>query len=61
MKKIIVYGRLRKFLGQSEFEANVASPLEAISFLNCNFKGVEEHMSVQPYTCLLYTSDAADE
>jgi|TARA_Y100000052_G_scaffold15395_1_gene15055 predicted phage tail protein len=52
MKKIIVYGRLRKFLGQSEFEANVASPLEAISFLNCNFKGVEEHMSVQPYTIL---------
>ena len=29
MKKIRVYGRLRKFVGQSEFEVDVASPLEA--------------------------------
>tara|TARA_B100000424_G_scaffold257603_1_gene238697 strand:+ start:340 stop:915 length:576 start_codon:yes stop_codon:yes gene_type:complete len=52
MKKIRVYGRLRKFLGQTEFEADVASPLEALSFLNCNFKGVEEHMAQQPYTIM---------
>jgi len=52
MKKIRVYGRLRKFLGQAEFEADVASPLEALSFLNCNFKGVEEHMAQQPYTIM---------
>ncbi len=52
MKKIRVYGRLRKFLGQAEFEADVASPLEAVSFLYCNFKGVEEHMAQQPYTIM---------
>ena len=52
MKKIKVYGRLRKFTGQAEFEADVASPLEALSFLNCNFKGVEEHMALQPYTIM---------
>lgn len=52
MKKIRVYGRLRKFLGQAEFEADVSSPLEALSFLNCNFKGVEEHMAQQPYTVM---------
>ena len=52
MKKIKVYGRLRKFTGQAEFEADVSSPLEALSFLNCNFKGVEEHMALQPYTIM---------
>ena len=52
MKKIKVYGRLRKFIGQAEFEADVASPLEALSFLNCNFKGVESHMAQQPYTIM---------
>ena len=52
MKKIRVYGRLRKFLGQAEFEADIKSPLEALSFLNCNFKGVEEHMALQPYTIM---------
>lgn len=52
MKKIKVYGRLRKYLGKAEFEANVSSPLEALSFLNCNFKGVEEHMAQQPYTIM---------
>tara|TARA_R100000773_G_scaffold42118_1_gene39131 strand:+ start:1318 stop:1893 length:576 start_codon:yes stop_codon:yes gene_type:complete len=52
MKKIRVYGRLRKFLGKAEFEADVTSPLEALSFLNCNFKGVEQHMAQQPYTIM---------
>ena len=52
MKKIRVYGRLRKFLGQAEFEADVSSPLEALSFIYCNFKGVEEHMTQQPYTIM---------
>ena len=52
MKKIRVYGRLRKYLGQAEFDADVSSPLEALSFLKCNFKGVEEHMALQPYTIM---------
>ena len=49
MKKIKVYGRLRKFVGQAEFVADVNSPIEAISFLACNFKGIEKHMATQHY------------
>ncbi len=49
MKKIKIYGRLRKFVGQAEFEADVNSPLEAISFLSCNFKGIDKHMANQHY------------
>ena len=49
MKKIKVYGRLRKFVGQAEFEADVNSPIEAISFLTCNFKGIDKHMATQHY------------
>ena len=50
LKKIKVYGTLRKFLGQAEFEVNLNTPREAISFLKCNFKGIEKHMSEQFYT-----------
>ena len=50
LKKIKVYGTLRKFLGQAEFEVDLHTPREAISFLVCNFKGIEEHMSKQFYT-----------
>ena len=49
LKKIKVYGRLRKFIGQSVLEADVASPIEALSFLHCNFKGLEKHMADQHY------------
>ena len=49
LKKITVYGKLRKFLGQSTFEADVSSPREAFSFLYCNFKGVLQHMKEQLY------------
>jgi len=50
LKKIKVYGTLRKFLGQSEFEVDLNTPREAISFLVCNFKGIEQHMAQQFYT-----------
>ena len=49
LKTIKVYGRLRKFLGSSYFEAAVSSPAEAIRFLMCNFPEVEAHMSKQYY------------
>ena len=49
LKKIKVYGRLRKFIGQAVLEADVNSPLEALSFLHCNFKGLEKHMADQYY------------
>mgnify|MGYP003119329687 CR=1 FL=1 len=50
LKKIKVYGTLRKFLGQAEFEVDLNTPREAISFLACNFKGIEDHMAEQFYT-----------
>ena len=50
LKKIKVYGTLRKFLGQAEFEVDLNTPREAISFLVCNFEGIEKHMSEQFYT-----------
>jgi predicted phage tail protein len=49
LKTIKVYGRLRKFLGSSYFEAAVSSPAEAIRFLMCNFPEVEAHMCQQYY------------
>ena len=50
LKKIKVYGTLRKFLGQAEFEVDLNTPREAISFLACNFKGIDKHMADQFYT-----------
>lgn len=47
LKKIKVYGFLRKYTGQNEFMADINSPKEAFSFLFCNFKGLEEKMSKQ--------------
>ena len=49
LKKITVYGKLRKFLGQSTFEADVNNTREAFSFLFSNFKGLEKHMREQLY------------
>ena len=50
LKKIKVYGTLRKFLGQAEFEVDLNTPREALSFLKCNFEGIEKHMAEQFYT-----------
>ena len=49
MIKLTIYGRLRKFIGQSTFEIKANSPKEAFSFLINNFKGVKEHMKDQEY------------
>ncbi len=49
LKKIKVYGKLRKFLGESSFEADVNTPSQAIKFLLCNFPEVETHMANQYY------------
>ena len=57
LKTIKVYGRLRKFLGSSYFEAAVSSPAEAIRFLMCNFPEVEAHMSQQYYKIKMNNMD----
>ena len=49
LKKIRIYGRLRKFLGQPYFEAAVSSPAEAVRFSLANFPEVEKHMADQFY------------
>ena len=49
MIKLTIYGRLRKFIGQSTFEIDVASPRQAFSFLINNFKGVGDHIKEQEY------------
>jgi len=42
MKKIKVYGELKKFLGQGTFYFDVATPTEALKALFVNFKGLEK-------------------
>ena len=59
LKTIKVYGRLRKFLGSSYFEAAVSSPAEAIRFLMCNFPEVEAHMSQGYYKVKMNNIDVS--
>jgi len=49
LRKIKVYGSLRKFLGKTYFEAAVNSPLQAFNFLKANYEGIENHMNKQFY------------
>tara|TARA_R100001198_G_C5153815_1_gene162069 strand:- start:213 stop:788 length:576 start_codon:yes stop_codon:yes gene_type:complete len=52
MIKLTIYGRLRKFIGQSTFEIKANSAKEAFSFLINNFEGVREHIRNQEY-CIM--------
>ena len=49
MIKLTIYGRLRKFIGQSTFNIKANSAKEAFSFLINNFQGVAEHIKDQEY------------
>jgi len=49
LRKIKLYGRLAKFVGQRVFEADVASAAEAVRFLLANFPQLEKHMADQYY------------
>ena len=49
LRKIKLYGRLAKFVGQRVFEADVASAAEAVRFLLVNFPQLEKHMADQYY------------
>tara|TARA_Y100000114_G_scaffold73446_1_gene67314 strand:+ start:3408 stop:4154 length:747 start_codon:yes stop_codon:yes gene_type:complete len=59
LKKIRVYGKLRKFLGQSYFEAAISSPAEAVRFLLCNYPEVEKHMCEQYYKIKMNNLDVS--
>ena len=50
LTKIKLYGNLRKFCNNERFfEAHIRKPIDAISFLKCNFKGIEEHLVKYQY------------
>ncbi len=49
LSKIKVYGRLARFLGQSTFEAEINSTVDAIRFLVANFPDLQSHMIEQNY------------
>ena len=49
MIKVTIYGRLRKFIGQSSFEIKADTPRKAFTFLMANFKGVRDHIKEQEY------------
>ena len=49
LRKIKLYGRLAKFVGQRVFEADVVSAAEAVRFLLANFPQLEKHMADQYY------------
>ena len=49
LRKIIIYGTLRKFCGQSNFEAVINKPKDVFSFLKANFPDLESHMGNQLY------------
>ena len=49
MIKLTIYGRLRKFIGQSTFKIKAKSAKEAFSFLIHNFQGVKQHIKDQEY------------
>tara|TARA_R100000995_G_scaffold51830_1_gene25097 strand:- start:1107 stop:1691 length:585 start_codon:yes stop_codon:yes gene_type:complete len=61
LRKIKVYGNLRKFLGKSTFEAAVNSPQQAYSFLKANFVGLEKHMNNQLYQVKMGGRDISQE
>jgi len=49
LRKIKVYGKLRKLLGENSFEAAVNSPKQAFDFLRANFEEFDQHMNQQLY------------
>jgi len=61
LRKIRVYGRLAKFLGQRTFEAAVDSAAEAVRFLAANFPGLEQHMADQHYRVSVGTYDLGED
>ena len=61
LKTIRVYGRLRKFLGQSSFKAVASSPADAMRFLLCNFPKLEKHMMDQFYKVKMGESDITED
>ena len=61
IRKLIVYGKLRKFLNQSHFDIAVHKPWQAISFLVNNFPEVEKHMMDQNYVVKMGNTEITED
>ena len=63
LRKIKVYGRLRKFLKWEDgtFEADVSSAAEVVRFLLANWPGVRKHMADQHYKITVGQYDIREE
>jgi len=49
LRKVKLYGKLAKFVGQRVFEVDVHSAAEAVRFLVANWPALEQHMANQHY------------
>ncbi len=61
LKKIKLYGKLRKFIGQTSFMADVASPAEAFRFLLANFPEVESHFYQHHYRIKMGNTEISED
>ena len=61
LKKIKLYGKLRKFIGQTSFMADVASPAEAFRFLLANFPEVESHFYQHHYRIKMGETEISED
>ena len=59
LRKIRLYGKLAKFIGQRVLEADVATAAEAVRFLVANFPQLEKHMADQYYRVSVGSYDLA--
>jgi len=49
LRKVKLYGKLAKFVGQRVFEVDVHTAAEAVQFLIANWPALEQHMANQHY------------
>jgi len=61
LKKIKLYGKLRKFIGQTSFMADVKTPAEAFKFLLANFPQVESHFYEHHYRIKMGNTEISED
>ena len=61
LRKIKIYGNLKRFLGQSSFEAEVSSPAEAFKFLLANFPHLESHFYQHIYRIKMGNTEISED
>jgi len=61
LKKIKLYGKLRKFIGQTSFVADVSTPAEAFRFLLANFPQVESHFYENHYRIKMGNTEISED